>query len=99
MRFRYRSSASRDAAAERRAAALTEAGVPVRGETDNRVAWRIIVDYPGVSICWTCKPRNGRLGYVVRDESGSVVMRGTPKGVATELRSRLPVELSPGSVQ
>lgn len=89
MRYRPRSPASRDAAAERRADAERAAGVPDR-PGDTRGAWLVDIDAPGVSIHWICEPRRGYTTYRARAVDGSVVVVGTPKTILKHAASLMP---------
>jgi hypothetical protein len=87
-------SRARDATA----AALTAAGVEQREDADQRTAWPVMCDFPGVRICWTATPRRRYITYrVTDDETGKLVMVGTPKAIYAEVAKRLPEVRRPPS--
>ena len=78
-------------ARDSQAQALTEAGVPVREDPDQRTAWPVVCDFHGVRIRWTATRRRGYITYrVTDDETGELVMVGTPKAIYAEVASRMP---------
>ena len=80
-------SRARDATA----AALTAAGVEPREDPDQRTAWPVVCDFPGVRIRWTATPRRWYITYrVTDDETGKLVMVGTPKAIYAEIARRMP---------
>jgi hypothetical protein len=80
-------SRARDATA----AALTAAGVEPREDPDQRKAWPVVCDFPGVRIRGTATPRKGYITYrVTDDETGKLVMVGTPKAIYAEVARRMP---------
>ena len=80
-------SRARDATA----AALTAAGVEPREDPDRRKVWPVVCDFPGVRIRWTATPRKGYITYrVTDDETGKLVMVGTPKAIYAEVARRMP---------
>lgn len=85
MRIRYKSAASRYAAAERRADAEREAGIPDRLDEDQREPWSIVFG----SIRWTATPRRGYKTWRITDESGALIACCTAKGVARLLLGRV----------
>ena len=66
MRIRYKSAASRYAAAERRAQAERDAGIPDRDDADRRCAWELDLRAVGGPY-WVCEPRRGYVSYRVLD--------------------------------
>lgn len=87
-------SRARDATA----AALTAAGVEPREDHDQRTAWPVVSDFPGVRIRWTATPRKGYIVYrVTDDETGKLVMVGTPKAIYAEVAKRMPEVRRPPS--
>ena len=94
MRYRYRSSASRDAAAEARAAELTAAGVPVRTDLPQRKP--IALDLSGVGgRSLVLEQVRGRLTWRARDvDTGEVLHGAALKSLIRWAADRLPRTLS-----
>jgi hypothetical protein len=93
MRYRLRSSASRYAAAERKAQAQRDAGIPDR-EPDQRVTWWIDLRPIG-GPWWRCEPRIGYISYLVYAEPGGErVMCGPPKTILARAAALLPRVMS-----
>jgi hypothetical protein len=90
MRYRYRSHASRAAAAERRAQAERDAGIPDRTDADCRQP--IALDLSSVGgRCLTLEPRRGYVSYRARDiGTGEVVACAALKTLLHKIADDLP---------
>lgn len=78
-------------ARDSQAQALTEAGVPVREDLDQRKEWAITCTYPGHEFDWRAVPRRGYKTYrVICRATGSQVMAGTPKTIMAAARAKMP---------
>lgn len=88
--IRYKSTAARYRAAERRAQAERDAGIPDRDDSDCRQS--IALDLSSVGgRCLTLEPRRGYVAYRARDIStGEVIACGALKTLLHRLADELP---------
>jgi hypothetical protein len=90
MRCRYKFTAARYRAAERRAQAERDAGIPDRTDADCRQP--IALDLSSVGgRCLTLEPRRGYVAYRARDiGTGEVIACGALKALLHQLADELP---------